>query len=135
MTVALAATGEAPTSRTAGGCARGADWPAPDPALAAGVVRLVNAHRRTLHLSTLIRSAALTRSARWKASHMARYRYLRHEDSAPPLERTVSGRLEACGYPAAHGAWGENIAFGFATAPAVMRAWLRSPGHRRGCGQ
>ena len=62
-TVALAATGEAPTSRAAGGCARGADWPAPEAALAAGVVRLVNAHRRALHLSTLTSSAALGRSA------------------------------------------------------------------------
>ncbi len=62
---------------------------------------------------------------------MARYRYLRHDDPAPPLKRSVSTRLTACGYPTTRAAWGENIAFGLETPAAVMRAWLRSRGHRR----
>jgi uncharacterized protein YkwD len=99
--------------------------------LARDVVRLVNAHRRERNLPTLAVSAPLTRSASWKASHMARYEYMRHNDPAPPVKRTVAARLAACGYPTTRGAWGENIAYGYETPAAVMRAWLKSPGHRR----
>lgn len=35
--------------------------------------------------------------------------------------------MEACGVTAG---WGENIAYGYATADAVMQGWLNSPGHR-----
>jgi len=41
---------------------------------------------------------------------------------------TFVARARAAGYPQPAG---ENIAWGFPTADAVMDAWLASPGHRR----
>ena len=61
---------------------------------------------------------------------MAKYVYMAHADPAPPVARSVSDRLLACGYPATSAGWGENIAYGYATADAVMQGWLNSPGHR-----
>ena len=58
---------------------------------------------------------------------MAAYGYLDHDDPAPDA-RTAQERLAACGYPSAE--WGENIASGYATAQAVVDAWLASPEHR-----
>jgi uncharacterized protein YkwD len=127
----LAAAGTAPSAPSSDGCGRGLDWPTPDTTLAARVLQLVNAHRRALHLRVLTVSAPLTRAAQWKASHMARYRYMRHNDPAPPVKRTVGTRLAACGYPTATASWGENIAFGFETPADVLRGWLHSRGHKR----
>ncbi len=42
---------------------------------------------------------------------------------------TVSSRLDYAGYDAWM-AYGENIAFGYATAQDVMNGWMNSPGHR-----
>jgi hypothetical protein len=75
-------------------------------------------------------SPTLTNAATWKALHMARYAYMTHEDPAPPIARTVPDRLEACGYPSRTTGWGENIAYGYATASSVVQAWLNSAGHR-----
>jgi uncharacterized protein YkwD len=125
------AAGPAPSARSSDGCGRGLDWPVPQPSLATQIVRLVNAHRHALHLRALSVSAPLTRAAEWKASHMARYHYMKHQDPSPPVKRGVGTRLAACGYPSATSSWGENIAFGFETPAAVMRGWLHSPGHRR----
>src|SRR6202011_366502 len=61
---------------------------------------------------------------------MAFYNYFAHPDQAPPVARNVSDRLSACGYPASSSGWGENIAYGYSSADAVMTAWLNSPGHR-----
>jgi uncharacterized protein YkwD len=127
----LAAVGTAPSAPSSDGCGRGLDWPTPDTALATRVVELVNARRRALHLRALTVSAPLTRAAQWKASHMARYHYMKHNDPAPPVKRTVATRLAACGYPTGTAGWGENIAFGFETPADVMRGWLHSPGHKR----
>jgi uncharacterized protein YkwD len=59
---------------------------------------------------------------------MASYRYMAHEDPAPPVGRTTAQRLAACGYSA--GTWGENVAYGYKSPQAVVSAWLASPGHR-----
>ena len=130
MAAVLVATARAPTARLSDGCGRPADWPVPNAALEAQVVALVNADRRWHGLPALVPSATLTRAAQWKASHMARYRYMRHNDLAPPVKRTAQTRLAACGYPTTRTTWGENIAFGYATPAAVMKAWLRSRDHR-----
>lgn len=127
---ALVAAGGAPGASRAsdGGCEIRSDWGTPRVDLAVHVVGLVNAHRRRLGLRPLRQSPTLTRAAQWKALHMARYRYMRHEDPAPPVGRGVGARLASCGYGG--GRWGENLAFGYGTAAAVVSAWLRSPGHR-----
>ena len=64
------------------------------------------------------------------AAHGRLLVYMQHDDPAPPVARTVSDRLAACGYPIGSVGWGENIAYGYATPADVMNAWLNSPGHR-----
>ena len=123
----------APTQRAAaavGNCTPDASWGTPDTSFAAQVVTLVNQHRQSLGLSTLGVSPTLTASAQWKSAHMARYQYLQHDDPAPPVARTVSDRLAACGYPSTNVGWGENIAYGYQTPQDVMNAWLNSAGHK-----
>jgi uncharacterized protein YkwD len=110
-----------------GDCAPGADWGSLRAALAAQTVDLVNAHRAGLGLGPLSTSPALEASAVWKARHMARYSYMAHNDPAPPVARSAGERMQACGYGAS---WGENIAYGYGTAQAVVSGWLASPGHR-----
>jgi uncharacterized protein YkwD len=111
-----------------GGCTPAANFQPANAALAADVVRLVNAHRAGMGLKALAVSPTLTASATWKARHMATYNYMAHEDIAPPIARSAGDRIAACGYPSA--GWGENIAAGYPTASGVLAAWLASPGHR-----
>jgi uncharacterized protein YkwD len=115
-------------ARAAGDCTPAADWGAQRDDLAAATVQLVNAHRATLGLPQLVVVPALQGSAVWKARHMARYAYMAHSDPAPPVARSTQERMTACGYTAS---WGENIAYGYPTARAVVDGWLASPGHRQ----
>jgi len=117
----------APATSLAGGCTPGASWAANRADLANAVIKLINEHRASLGLRTLAVSPALTRSAVWKARHMATYRYMGHDDPAPPVARTVGERIAACGYSSS---WGENIAEGYRTAASVVSGWLASPGHK-----
>ena len=126
--LSVAAVAGTPAAATAAGtCVPAPSWPADRADLAAQVVTLVNAHRAQLGLAALVVSPTLTASAEWKARNMAAYGYLDHDDP-PPDARTADERVAACGYPAAE--WGENIASGYATAQAVVDAWLASPEHR-----
>jgi uncharacterized protein YkwD len=111
-----------------GDCNADPSWPAARAKLEAGVLALVNAHRAGMGLGALKLSASLTRSAEWKARHMARYGYMAHDDPAPPVARAWSQRIAACGYAGAGAS--ENIAVWFPTPARVMQAWLGSPGHR-----
>jgi uncharacterized protein YkwD len=121
------ASSPAPATTLVGDCKPGASWAADRADLANGVIKLVNQHRASLGLRTLSVSPALTRSAVWKARHMATYRYMGHDDPSPPVARTVGQRIAACGYSSS---WGENIAEGYPTAASVVAAWLASPGHK-----
>jgi uncharacterized protein YkwD len=129
LSLGTAGTGAAKGLGPAGGtCVAGASWGTPRDHLADDVVRIVNRYRVEIGRRPLRVSAPLTRSATWKARHMAHYHYFGHSDPAPPVTRTAFQRLAACGF----GSTGsENIAYGFATALSVVRAWLASPGHRR----
>jgi uncharacterized protein YkwD len=111
-----------------GDCTPAASWPADRADLAAQVVTLVNAHRAQLGLAALVVTPTLDAAATWKARNMAAYGYMGHDDPGPPLARTADERLAACGYPQAE--WGEDLASGYATAQAVVVAWLSSPEHR-----
>jgi uncharacterized protein YkwD len=130
-TLALAVSGAgrqgAATAAGVGDCTAGAGWGTVRSDLAAQVVGLVNQHRAGLGLGGLTESATLRAAAVWKAQHMAFYGYFSHDDPAPPVQRTVWQRLAACGYTASGG---ENIAYGYPSASAVMQGWLSSPGHR-----
>jgi uncharacterized protein YkwD len=125
---ALLAPGQA--SAVVGNCTPSASWGTPDTTFASQVVALVNQHRQAMGLSTLGVSPTLTASAQWKSAHMAYYQYMQHDDPAPPIARTVSDRLAACGYPMTNVSWGENIAYGYQTPQDVMNAWLNSAGHK-----
>lgn len=133
--VAVAAPGSVPGSPSAaravvGDCTPGADWGTLRQDLANQVVQLVNQHRASLGLTQLTVTTPLTNAAIWKSRHMARYQYMQHADPAPPVARSVADRLLACGYPSSTAGWGENIAYGYASADAVMQGWLGSAGHR-----
>ena len=124
-----AGTGAAKGLARAGStCAAGASWGTPRDNLANDVVRIVNRYRVEIGVRPLRVSASLTRSATWKARHMAHFHYFGHSDPAPPVTRTAFERLAACGFGSTGG---ENIAYGYPTALSVVRAWLGSPGHRR----
>ena len=110
---AVALIAPAGASAVVGNCTPDAAWGAPDASFAAQVVTLVNQHRQAMGLSTLGVSPTLTASAQWKSAHMAYYQYMQHDDPAPPVTRTVSDRLAACGYPIGNVGWGENIAYGY----------------------
>ena len=124
---AAAVAGTPAAATAAGNCVPASNWPADRADLAAQVVTLVNAHRAQLGLVPLVVSPTLTAAAEWKARNMAAYDYLDHDDPAPDA-RTAGERVLACGYPATE--WGENIGTGYATAQAVVDAWLASPEHR-----
>src|SRR4051794_15348570 len=111
----------------AGDCTPGTDWPAVRADLADGVLTAVNAYRVTVGAPALVTSPTLAAAATWKARHMAKYGYMTHDDPAPPVARTPAERLAACGYV---GGWGENIAFGYTSAPTVLAGWLASTDHR-----
>jgi uncharacterized protein YkwD len=119
-----------PAYAVTGDCTPGSDWGTLRQDLAVRVVELVNQHRASMGLSQLTVSTTLTNASIWKARHMAKYVYMTHNDPAPPVARTTGERLLACGYPATSSGWGENIAYGYQTADAVMQGWLNSAGHR-----
>jgi uncharacterized protein YkwD len=120
-----------PSARTrgaAGTCVAHSNWGVRRDDLAYSVARIVNRYRRIHGLRPLQLEYGLMRSAIWKAQHMAHFFYFGHSDPAPPVNRGVPQRLAACGFTTGGS---ENIAYGFDTAREVVKAWLRSPGHRR----
>lgn len=93
------------------------DAGAPIDALAAEVIRQVNAERQKAGLTQLRTDAALTAAACVRAREIAqKFSHTRPDGSA---WSTVSA-----------GVYGENIAMGQRTADKVMAAWLTSSGHR-----
>ena len=84
------------------------------------VLCLVNRQRIEHHLPRLIASAKLDRSAQGWTDSMVDSDDFTHG-------RAFMNRISATGFD-----WstvGENIATGFLTPAAVVRAWMRSPGH------
>jgi len=130
VALVLTLTTARPAAAVVGNCTPDASWGTLNSTFASQVVALVNQHRQALGLPALGVSPTLAASAQWKSLHMSGYGYMQHDDPAPPVARTVSDRLAACGYPIGLVGWGENIAYGYSTPTAVMTAWLNSPGHR-----
>jgi len=127
LVVAAAPVGAAP-ARAVTNCSPSASWGTNHTDLAAQVVDLINRYRADRGLPKLAVSAALTASSEWKSLHMAGNGYFGHDDPAPPIARSAHQRALDCGYGG--GWWGENIAYGYATADAVVNGWLGSTGHR-----
>jgi uncharacterized protein YkwD len=91
------------------------------------IVDLTNQARAQQGLPALRVSDQLVSAAQTHSRDMARLNVLDHvlADAAQP---TLSSRAEAVGYDFS---WlGENIAFNYADAQAVVTGWMNSPGHR-----
>jgi uncharacterized protein YkwD len=89
------------------------------------VLRLTNTERRTAGCPALAVDGQLISASLRQSNYMARTRLFSHvwRDGS-----TFVDRSEAAGYeqPA-----GENIAWGYRSAPEAVRAWMASPGHRK----
>ncbi|MBW8487451.1 CAP domain-containing protein [Actinomadura parmotrematis] len=90
----------------------------------AAVASLTNSERAKAGCPALRVDARLVTAARKHSADMAAHNYFDHnsQDGTTPWTR-----MERAGYsdPGA-----ENIAMGYATAAAVMKGWMNSPGHR-----
>lgn len=89
------------------------------------VVRLVNAERSKAGLAPLTQDWQLSRVARYKSQDMKDLGYFSHTSPTygSPFEMMKSFGIT---YRTA----GENIAKGYSTPEAVVKAWMNSPGHR-----
>lgn len=117
-----------PGARGSGDITPDPSWPPASTDAAGRVVVLVNQHRATIAAPPLGDQAQLQVAAAWKAQHMAFYRYMAHDDPAPPLARSWAARVRDAGYT--QGYMGENVAMGYSTPEMVVQGWLNSPGHR-----
>lgn len=125
--IAFALAPAAVPATTATQCTPAATWGTNRPDMAEQVVSLINRYRTGKGLRPLGISASLTASSTWKSRHMAGAGYFAHDDPAP-ISRSAFQRARDCGFNG--NAWGENIAWGYPTAQAVVNGWLASPGHR-----
>ncbi len=98
------------------------------------VLKLVNAQRTKRGLKALRANVSLTRAARWHSRAMASTPFFSHisRDGRTPGQRARAKGYTIRGYRR----WqvGENIAWGtaaFASPQATVRAWMKSPSHRR----
>ena len=90
------------------------------------LLRLHNKERRKRGKSRFRFNSALRRAAKDYALVMEQNDHFSHTG---PDGSSADDRIRAAGYTG--NATGENIAFGFTSARAVFRGWMRSPGHRR----
>ncbi|AOR31329.1 hypothetical protein BFF78_10035 [Streptomyces fodineus] len=91
----------------------------------ARIVQLVNAERAKVGCHPLTVNAALMKAAQAHSADMAAHQNMSHtgSDGSSPGDR-----ITRAGY--AWSAYGENVAYGYATADQVMTGWMNSPGHR-----
>jgi uncharacterized protein YkwD len=106
---------------------------APPPQLAAAVSCRISGLRERRGLGTLDRSHGLTVAARRYSADMAERDFFSH---VSPEGGRLRDRVTRTGYANGRCAWhvGEVLAWGAgsrATAQSTVRAWMRSPAHRR----
>lgn len=89
------------------------------------VLELVNANRAASGVAPLALNAKLSAAAQKFAQLMVAENFFSHTS---PDGSSAGDRISAEGYD--WRTWGENIAWGQATADAVMTAWMNSSGHR-----
>lgn len=91
------------------------------------VIALTNIRRKRHGCRPLRGRPALREAARRHSWRMARHQTMSHRLAGEPR---LGVRVRRAGYTR----WtliGENIAYGYRTPRALVRAWMRSPGHRR----
>jgi uncharacterized protein YkwD len=120
----------APKPRTTTAPSTAKPTPTPTPtATASGatarVVQLVNAERAKVGCHPLTVNAKLTKAAQAHSADMAAHQNMSHtgSDGSSPGDR-----ITRAGYT--WSAYGENVAYGYATPEQVMTGWMNSPGHR-----
>jgi uncharacterized protein YkwD len=113
------ATSKKPSTSSAGASASGV------PAMEAAVLKLTNAERTKAGCKALTTNSKLTLAARRHSQYMADTGKHAHDGIGDGTPQT---RIEATGYQ--WRGWGENIAWGYRSAAAVMDGWMNSPGHR-----
>jgi uncharacterized protein YkwD len=84
----------------------------------ANVMKWTNVARRHHGLHRLKKGKCVDGFADPWARHMAKTQQLVHQDLAPILKRCKASQVA------------ENIAYGYPTAHATVRAWMHSKGHR-----
>ena len=84
------------------------------------VAQLVNSARASAHLAPVSVQGQLS----WAAAQRSRTQAINNTMSHDGWDTTI----RASGYP--DGFWGENVAYGYSNADAVMAAWMNSAGHR-----
>lgn len=89
------------------------------------VVRLVNQERAKQGLSPLTQDWQLSRVARYKSEDMKKLGYFSHTS---PTYGSPFDMMKSFGI--SYRSAGENIAKGYTTPEAVVKAWMNSPGHR-----
>jgi uncharacterized protein YkwD len=106
-------------------------------ATALAVVDLVNQQRALADVAPLTINPTLAFAAWFHSNQMATRSNAMPGNPGAAMQHTLFGvvaptpaaRLDYAGYDN-WWTYGENIAFGYATAAAVMQAWMNSPGHR-----
>jgi uncharacterized protein YkwD len=90
------------------------------------VTTLINKERAKAGCAAVRTDERMRTAARAHSADMAKNNYFSHTglDGSSFVDR-----LERAGYPRS-GAAGENIAYGYATAQAVVTGWMNSDGHR-----
>jgi uncharacterized protein YkwD len=117
----------------AGPCGTTEEWPSKTGVDSADrtTLCLVNLERTRRGLPPLRQNALLDAASAEHSQDMVRRDYFEH---ATPDGRSVADRLRAIGYQRGVSASaGENIAYGVqekSTPASIVRAWMRSPGHR-----
>ena len=91
------------------------------------VTSLINKERAKAGCGTVQTDERMRAAGRAHSADMAKNNYFSHtgRDGSSFVDR-----LSRAGYPK-EGAAGENIAYGYGTAQAVVNGWMNSDGHRR----
>ena len=89
-------------------------------------VALANAHRESVGCGPLLWHDGTADVAQAHSEDMVEREFFAHQnpDGESPFDRLQEAGIEWSG------AAGENIAWGYPTAAAVLAGWLGSPGHR-----
>lgn len=100
--------------------------PSKEQRIIADVIRLTNIQRTQAGQPELKSQPDLAKAAAYLAADLAKRQVLEHRDGEG---RRLQARVESAGYTT----WttiAENIAYGQQTADEVVKAWMKSPGHK-----
>lgn len=132
--LAIATPAEAATAKRSASCGNTQEVPAARnlASVERATLCLLNAERSERDLRPLQANWRLARAAERHAGDMVDHRYFAHDSRNG---NSFSDRIRATGYLSRVGSWavGENLAWGSGSqgsAEAIVRAWMKSPGHR-----